>query len=223
MTGAIVGGGACWLVPELGRAPRKLNGARCRAHRRNGYGRRGARSVHGELRNGRAAGRSVAFREPISILTVGIPPQIRVQGELVPVSGHSALTSRKRMRSSRVCSHSSNSRGWDLSREYDFLIHLAGPGPECEDSAYSQRGCTALALRVIPQRIPTPSELGLPPVIGDLARSAPGSDPGHRPDRVGKVHRRSPRSSTRSTSSGRATSSPSRTRSSTSTTHARPP
>jgi twitching motility protein PilT len=29
------------------------------------------------------------------ILTVGIPPQIRVQGELVPVSGHSALTSRE--------------------------------------------------------------------------------------------------------------------------------
>ena len=41
-------------------------------------------------------------------------------------------------------------------------------------NAFSQRGFTALALRVIPQRIPTPSELGLPPVLGDLTRRHQG-------------------------------------------------
>ncbi|MDE3190669.1 MAG: PilT/PilU family type 4a pilus ATPase, partial [Acidobacteriota bacterium] len=39
---------------------------------------------------------------------------------------------------------------------------------------FSQRGYTTLALRVIPQQIPTPTDLGLPPVLSDLARRHQG-------------------------------------------------
>ena len=84
-------------------------------------------------------------------------------------------------------------------------------------NAFSQRGYTAVALRMIPRAIPTMAELGLPPILGELSQPAPGPGPRHRPDRVGQVdhaggddrpdqHRPAP-----------ATSSPSRTRSSTCT------
>ena len=41
-------------------------------------------------------------------------------------------------------------------------------------NAFRQRGNTAIALRMIPRRVPTMRELGLPPVVGDFARRHQG-------------------------------------------------
>src|SRR4029453_8258574 len=93
------------------------------------------------------------------IPTVGIPPQIRVQGELVPVPGHSALSSQDTDGLLAGLFTREQASSFDLSREYDFSFSWRDLA-RVRGNAYSQRGCTALALRVIPQRIPTPSELG---------------------------------------------------------------
>jgi twitching motility protein PilT len=107
------------------------------------------------------------------IITVGIPPQMRVQGELVKAPGHSAMTSTETdALLAGLLTHEQASK-WDLSREYDFSFTWRDLA-RVRGSAYSQRGCTAIALRVIPQRIPTPADLGLPPVISDLARRHQG-------------------------------------------------
>jgi twitching motility protein PilT len=58
---------------------------------------------------------------------------------------------------------------WDLSREYDFSFSWRDRA-RIRGNAFSQRGQTAIALRMIPQKIPTPNELGLPPIITELSR-----------------------------------------------------
>ena len=52
-------------------------------------------------------------------------------------------------------------------------------------SAFTQKGDTALALRMIPSDIPSFDELGLPPVAEWLARLPRGLVLAHRPDRLG--------------------------------------
>ena len=107
------------------------------------------------------------------IITVGIPPQIRVQGELIPVPGHPAMSGRDTDAFLEGLLTPEQASGWDVSREYDFAFSWRDLA-RVRGNAYSQRGFTALALRVIPQRIPSPVELGLPPVISDLARRHQG-------------------------------------------------
>jgi twitching motility protein PilT len=107
------------------------------------------------------------------LLTAGNPPQIRVQGELIPVPGQSALSGRDTDALLDGLLTQEQASSWDVSREYDFSFSWKDLA-RVRGNAYSQRGFTAIALRVIPQRIPNPAELGLPPVIGDLARRHQG-------------------------------------------------
>jgi twitching motility protein PilT len=107
------------------------------------------------------------------ILTVGNPPQIRVQGELVSVPGHAALSGHETDGLLDGLLTREQASSWDVSREYDFSFSWRDLA-RVRGNAFSQRGFTTLALRVIPQRIPTPTELGLPPVLSDLARRHQG-------------------------------------------------
>jgi twitching motility protein PilT len=107
------------------------------------------------------------------IITVGTPPQIRVQGELVPVPGHQALTVRETDALLDGLLTPEQASSWDVSREHDFSFSWRDLA-RVRGNAFSQRGYTAIALRVIPQRIPTPAELFLPPVLGDLTRRHQG-------------------------------------------------
>jgi len=107
------------------------------------------------------------------LLTVGIPPQMRVQGELVAVPGHSALAGRDTDALLDGLLTREQASSWDVSREYDFSFSWQDRA-RVRGSVFSQRGFTALALRVIPQRIPTPTDLRLPPVLSELARRHQG-------------------------------------------------
>jgi len=107
------------------------------------------------------------------IITTGIPPQIRVQGELVPVPGHAALSGNDTDALLDGLLTPEQASKWDMSREYDFSFSWRDLA-RVRGHAFSQRGLISIALRVIPQRIPTPAELGLPPIIADLARRHQG-------------------------------------------------
>ena len=107
------------------------------------------------------------------IITAGNPPQIRVQGQLVSVPGHPAFGPRDTDEILAGLLTAEQASSWDLSREYDFSFSWRDLA-RVRGNAYSQRGFTAIALRVIPQRIPAPADLGLPPVLSDLARRHQG-------------------------------------------------
>jgi twitching motility protein PilT len=96
-----------------------------------------------------------------------------VQGELVPVPGHPVLHGGDTQELLAGLLSPEQASSWDSSCEYDFSFSWRDLA-RVRGNAYSQRGFTAIALRVIPQRIPTPTELGLPPVLGDLARRHQG-------------------------------------------------
>ncbi|MCP2243559.1 type IV pilus twitching motility protein PilT [Lentzea aerocolonigenes] len=103
------------------------------------------------------------------LLTAGMPPQIRVQGMLRPVEGQRALTGEDTEAMLGELLTPSQSAAWAASHEYDFSFGWSGRA-RIRGNAFSQRGRTALALRMMPSRIPTMEELRLPPVLREFTR-----------------------------------------------------
>jgi twitching motility protein PilT len=62
---------------------------------------------------------------------------------------------------------------WEANHEYDFSFGWRD-NARVRGNAFSQRGTTALALRIVPREIPTIDALGLPPVLRDFARQHQG-------------------------------------------------
>jgi twitching motility protein PilT len=62
---------------------------------------------------------------------------------------------------------------WKSQWEYDFSFSWRNDA-RIRGNAFTQRGVTALALRMIPRDIPSMQTLGLPRVVGDLARQHQG-------------------------------------------------
>ncbi|MEV8514987.1 PilT/PilU family type 4a pilus ATPase [Dactylosporangium sp. NPDC051484] len=107
------------------------------------------------------------------LLTVGMPPQIRVHGELSSVTGHEVLSRRDTDALLAAMLTAEQTLAWHASREYDFSFSWRDLA-RIRGSAFSQRGQTAVALRMISQRVPTMAELGLPPVLWHFVRQHQG-------------------------------------------------
>ncbi len=105
--------------------------------------------------------------------------------DLLLTVGHAAADPRPRRRCPRCraprrspprtptrCSPRSSPRSrprpGPTSHEYDFSFTWRDHA-RVRGNAFSQRGLTAVALRMIPRSIPHHDDLGLPPVLGDLA------------------------------------------------------
>lgn len=106
-------------------------------------------------------------------LTAESPPMIRVRGRLTPVQGaehldavacrelvYGLLTTTQRQR-------------LETDRQVDFAYPIPGLA-RFRVNAFQQRGATGAALRLIPDRIRTLEELGLPAVIGELTEKPRG-------------------------------------------------
>src|SRR6266536_2284449 len=94
------------------------------------------------------------------LLTAGLPPQIRVHGTLHPVAEQSVLSPDDTDALLADLLTPEQTDAWVATHEYDF--------------AFSWRGATAIALRMIPREIPTMAQLGLPPVLSDFAKQHQG-------------------------------------------------
>ncbi|MCL6450771.1 MAG: type IV pilus twitching motility protein PilT [Acetobacteraceae bacterium] len=105
-------------------------------------------------------------------LTVESPPVIRINGELCPL-GTQALAPEDTQRMAEELLEPRLRGRFEELGEVDFSYSLHGVG-RFRVNAYRQRGTVALALRVIPSRIPGFEELGLPPVLAALARKNAG-------------------------------------------------
>jgi twitching motility protein PilT len=107
------------------------------------------------------------------LLTVGMPPQVRVHDELVSVDGYPVLGGGDLDVLLAELLTPGQAATWNLHGEYDFSFTWREDA-RIRACAFSQRGYLALALRVIPHRIPTMAELGLPPVLSHFARMHQG-------------------------------------------------
>lgn len=107
------------------------------------------------------------------LLTAGMPPQMRVHGDLRPIPGQGPLTTSATEAVVAEVLLPEQAAAWKTAHEYDFTFGWRSTA-RVRGIAFSQRGTTALALRIIPRTVPTMAELGLPPVMTQFARGREG-------------------------------------------------
>jgi twitching motility protein PilT len=107
------------------------------------------------------------------LLTVGQPPQIRVDGELAGVWGHPALSGQDTDLLLAELLSASEANSLELRKEHDFSFSWRDKA-RVRGNVFSQRGNTALALRMIPRAVPTADMLGLPDALRGMARQHQG-------------------------------------------------
>jgi twitching motility protein PilT len=101
------------------------------------------------------------------LLTVGAPPLLRLNGEL-RTTDTSALTAFDTETLLAEVLTDDQRVAWKGARELDFSFSWREQA-RIRGNAYTQRGLTAVALRMIPRTIPTMEQLGLPDVLGRFA------------------------------------------------------
>lgn len=107
------------------------------------------------------------------LLIAGAPPTVRIDGDLRPIGGEEPLSA------DRVEALILAMLGEDLGRrlreerEVDFSFGWEQQA-RFRGNAFHQRGSLGLALRLIPREVPSFDELGLPPVIVQLADAPQG-------------------------------------------------
>lgn len=104
--------------------------------------------------------------------TVGLPPMIRLDGELVPLPYH-ALTQQDTRRLVYDTLTNDQLQKFELKHELDFAYTVKALA-RFRFNVYMQRGSVAGALRVIPTKIPTFESLGLPAVIREISKRTSG-------------------------------------------------
>ena len=100
-------------------------------------------------------------------LTVGVPPMLRIDGELIPTQ-HEILRPADTQNLIFSVLTEQQKKKFEKSKELDLSFGIEKMS-RFRANVFLQRGCVAMAVRQIPFAIPSFDELGLPKVIGDLA------------------------------------------------------
>jgi twitching motility protein PilT len=107
------------------------------------------------------------------LLTAGMQPQIRIDGQLRPVTEAPVLTGSDTEGLLAELLSQEQAAERTANHEYDFSFTWRETA-RIRGNAFRQRGETAIALRMIPAQIPTMAQLGLPQVLGSFARQHQG-------------------------------------------------
>jgi twitching motility protein PilT len=107
------------------------------------------------------------------LLTAGLPPQYRVRGELRSVPKEATLSGPDTEALLAEVLNPAQFSAFATRHEYDFSFSWRNEA-RIRGNAFTQRDQVTLALRMIPRRIPTMQELGLPPVLTDFTRQHQG-------------------------------------------------
>jgi twitching motility protein PilT len=100
-------------------------------------------------------------------LTTNAPPVVRVHGKLVPLKLPVLTAPETKQLAYSVCTDAQKKR-FEESQELDFSFGIRGVG-RFRCNVFNQRGAVAAVFRLIPERIPSLQELGLPPILAKLA------------------------------------------------------
>lgn len=102
------------------------------------------------------------------ILTVGLPPMLRIDGEWLP-SKTATLTPTLTRRLVYSIMDEKKQKTFEERKEIDFSFSLSGHG-RFRVNAFQQRGTIGAVLRTIPDEILPFEKLGLPKAVSDAAR-----------------------------------------------------
>jgi twitching motility protein PilU len=105
-------------------------------------------------------------------ISVGFPPAMKVDGQVTPISEH-VFNELETKAFARALMGDKQLASFEATKECNFAIAPAGIG-RFRASAYFDQNGAGLVLRTINTRIPTLDELGLPPILKDVAMSARG-------------------------------------------------
>ena len=105
-------------------------------------------------------------------ITANFPPAIKVDGKIMPVSNQ-ILTPQHTAELARSIMNDRQAAEFEATKECNFAISPAGIG-RFRTNAFVQQGRIGVVCRTINQTIPTLDELGLPPVLKDVAMTKRG-------------------------------------------------
>jgi twitching motility protein PilT len=105
-------------------------------------------------------------------ITAGSPPLVRLSGKLVPL-GMEKLAPDETMRMSYSLMNEMQKKTFEQNKECDFSFGISNLA-RFRANAFLQRGCVALALRIIPLEIRSFKDLGLPAIVADFCKRPSG-------------------------------------------------
>jgi len=105
-------------------------------------------------------------------LTVGAPPVIRIDGDLVPTN-HEVLTPKVTKDLIYSLLNDEQKKRFETTRELDLSFGIPNLS-RFRGNVFMQRGAIAMAIRTIPYQIRSFKELGLPPIAAELVTRQKG-------------------------------------------------
>ncbi|QKS30574.1 MAG: Twitching mobility protein [Accumulibacter sp.] len=105
-------------------------------------------------------------------ITANFPPAIKVDGKVIPVSSQPLLPQHS-AELARALMNDRQASEFEATKECNFAISPAGIG-RFRVNALVQQGRVAVVCRTINLTVPTLDELGLPPVLKDIAMTLRG-------------------------------------------------
>lgn len=106
------------------------------------------------------------------ILTANCPPILRINGEMRMLAAE-VLTADETKRLVYGVLDDSQIAQFEADKELDFSLFVKGQH-RFRGNAFVQRGCIGAVFRLIPDKMPSLAELGLPPVLEEFALAAQG-------------------------------------------------
>ncbi|MFT4580569.1 MAG: twitching motility protein PilU [Gammaproteobacteria bacterium] len=105
-------------------------------------------------------------------ITVDFPPAIKIDGKVTPVS-KTKLTSENSKALAYAIMNDRQLKEFEATKECNFAVAPAGIG-RFRVNAFIQQSYTGMVLRTIETDVPTIDQLGLPPVMKDIAMTKRG-------------------------------------------------
>jgi twitching motility protein PilT len=106
-------------------------------------------------------------------ITTGTHPQIRIAGKLVPLSQFEQLTPQDTQRLAYSVLNEAQKQKFEEESELDLSFGIQGLA-RFRCNVYRQRGAVGAAIRVVPYKIRSFEELGLPKVVEEMAERPKG-------------------------------------------------
>lgn len=104
-------------------------------------------------------------------LTVGIPPTMRINGELIQINNEKLLPNDTEKFAREILEE--NYKTYNEIGEIDTSYSVSGIG-RFRVNVYKQRGSSAIAIRVVGLKVPSIDELNMPSVLKDLTNKKRG-------------------------------------------------
>lgn len=105
-------------------------------------------------------------------LVVGSPPMIRQDGDLKPIPGEPVISAAEAGRYMSEVMTVEQKQMFETNKEIDFSFQMEQA--RFRVNAYVQKGVPAGSFRLVPLKIPTMEELGLPKIVREFARLKQG-------------------------------------------------